>query len=168
MNELIAEWQQNAERKEDANFDFLNWLKWHKSQNQVDATAKESHTEVFARIDCTKCANCCKTISPRVEAADSKRISAALGISETEFIEQYLRLDDENQYEMNALPCPFLADDKCSIYDVRPKDCREYPHTNKTDFTQRRFLHTANTTACPAVYHILETMKRRFNWREKR
>ena len=69
---------------------------------------------------------------------------------------------------MNALPCPFLKDDKCSIYEVRPKDCRDFPHTDKKEFTARRYLHTANTKACPAVFHIIETMKDRFNWRERK
>ena len=167
MNGLIEEWQQHAKRKENQNFDFLNWLKQRDSQNRVDAIAKESHEEVFSQIDCTKCANCCKTISPQVNKADIKRISAVLEISESEFIERYLKIDDENQYQMNSLPCPFLEDDKCSIYDVRPKDCQEYPHTNKTEFTHRRYLHISNTRVCPAVYHILETMKDRFNRRGK-
>ena len=168
MKHLIEEWKENAERKQDITFDFLNWLKLYKSENHVDRIAKESHDEVVSEIDCTKCAHCCKTISPQVNKADIKSISAFLEISKDEFIEKYLKLDDEDEYEMNALPCPFLKDDKCSIYEVRPKDCRDFPHTDKKEFTARRYLHTANTKACPAVFHIIETMKDRFNWRERK
>ncbi len=29
-------------------------------------------------------------------------------------------------------PCPFLGDDNyCSVYEARPKACREYPHTDR-------------------------------------
>lgn len=168
MDDLIKDWEENAKRKKDGIFDFLNRLKFHKSRNQVDRIAKESHNEVFSQIDCTKCANCCKTISPQVNQADIKRISTFLEISEKEFIEKYLKIGDEKEYEMNALPCPFLKDDKCGIYEVRPKTCQEYPHTNKKEFTTRRFMHTGNIEVCPAVYHIIETMKDRFNWRERR
>ena len=168
MKDLIEEWQLNYKRKQDGIFDFLTWLKWQKNPNRVDRIAKESHDEVFSQIDCTKCANCCKTISPQVRKEDITRISSALEISENEFIKKYLKSGDRNEYEMNALPCPFLKEDKCSIYEVRPKDCRDFPHTNKKDFTHRRFMHTNNTEVCPAVYHIVEEMKNKFNWRERR
>jgi uncharacterized protein len=168
MEDLIEDWKQNAKRKEDATFDFLLWLKTYKSPNQVDRIANESHEEVFSCIDCTNCANCCKTLSPQVSQTDIKRISAFLQISETEFIEKYLKIGDENKYEMNALPCPFLKDDKCSIYEVRPTVCREYPHTDKKGFTSRKYMHIGNTEICPAVYHILETMKNKFGWRDKK
>ena len=168
MKDLIKEWEENSERKQEVTFDFLNWLKWNKDPDQVDRIAQESHEEVFSQIDCTKCANCCKTISPQVSKTAIKRISSFLGIKENEFIEKYLQKDNENKFEMNALPCPFLKDDKCSIYEIRPKDCRDFPHTNKKEFPTRRYMHTGNIEVCPAVYHILETMKNRFNWREKR
>jgi Fe-S-cluster containining protein len=168
MIDLIEQWKQNKKRKKDENFDFLMWLKIYKSSGQADKIAKESHNEVFSIIDCTKCANCCKTVSPGVGKADVERISSFLQISEQAFIEKYLTTGDEQEYEMNALPCPFLKDDKCSIYEVRPTVCREYPHTDKKGFTTRKYMHSGNTEICPAVYHIFETMKDRFNWRKRR
>jgi Fe-S-cluster containining protein len=60
----------------------------------------------------------------------------------------------------NALPCPFLGEEnKCKIYNARPKDCREFPHTNKPYFASRSFMHSSNTVVCPAVYYIIEKMK---------
>ena len=128
-------------------------LKNYQSE-ELDQQILLIETEIEKLIDCTQCANCCKTISPQVNKADIKRISAFLEIAETEFIEKYLKLDENEKHEMNALPCPFLKDDKCSIYEVRPKDCRDFPHTDKKEFTTRRYLHTANTKACPAVFPI--------------
>lgn len=168
MKDLIEDWKQNAERKEDGNFDFLLWLKGYQDSDRVDRIAKESHNEVFSKIDCTKCANCCKVFSPTVSKTDIKRIASALQITKAEFIEKYLKMDDENEYEMNALPCPFLKDDKCSIYEIRPSVCQQYPHTNKKGFTTRKYMHIGNTLICPAVYHIFERMKNEFGWRNRR
>jgi hypothetical protein len=168
MKDLIEDWKQNAERKKDSNFDFLLWLKSYQNPSRVDQVAKESHQEVFSEIECTKCANCCKIFSPNVSQTDIKRIASSLQISETDFIENYLKKGDENEYEMNALPCPFLKDDKCSIYEIRPSVCQEYPHTSKKGFTTRKYMHISNTEICPAVYHIFERMKDGFRWRERR
>ena len=167
MKSLIEDWKQNAERKSDETFDFLLWLKVYKSDNQVDRIAKESHVETFSKIDCTDCGNCCKVFSPTVSQTDVTRISDFLKISEEAFIETYLKVRDDNEYEMNALPCPFLKDNKCSIYEIRPTVCREYPHTDKKEFTARKYMHSGNAEICPAVYHILESMKYEFRWRKR-
>ena len=134
----------------------------------MNRIADEAHQEFFSKIDCTNCANCCKTLSPQVTNTDIEPIASFLQISEAEFIEKYLKIGDENKYEMNALPCPFLEENKCTIYDIRQGVCREYPHTNKERFNHRRYTHIGNTEICPAVYHILETMKNRFGWRDKK
>jgi Fe-S-cluster containining protein len=161
MKELIEEWEQNAVRKVDENFDFLTSLKFYPDPNKVDRIAREAHDKVFSEIDCTKCANCCKTMRPQVSREDFERISSFLEISETEFIEKYLKKDDGgDKFEINTLPCPFLKDDKCSIYEVRPTDCQDFPHTNKKNFSRRRYMHTVNTETCPAVYHIIEGVKK--------
>ena len=168
MKNLIEDWEQNARRKEDSTFDFLMWLKINQDSKRVDSIANEAHQEVFSQIDCTDCANCCKTLSPRVNQTDIERIASSLQISEAEFIEKYLKIGDGKEYEMNALPCPFLEENKCTIYDIRPAVCREYPHTNKEGFNHRRYQNIGNTKICPAVYHILETMKNKFDWRDKK
>lgn len=50
-------------------------------------------------------------------------------------------------------------DNLCSIYEVRPAECREYPHTNKPGFTTRTVRHASNALACPAVFWIVEQMR---------
>ena len=168
MNDLIEDWKQNAERKSDENFGFLHWLKFHKDPDHVDRIAGESHGEVFSEIDCTDCGNCCRVIRPTFDKSDIERISSHLQISEEEFVETYLQIGEDNEYETKTLPCPFLKENKCGIYDIRPTTCREYPHTDKEGFSSRKYLHSGNAEVCPAVYHILETMKYRFNWRRRR
>lgn len=168
MKNFIEDWEQNARKERDKTFDFLMWLKINQDSSQVDIVANESHREIFSQIDCRDCANCCKTLSPQVNQTDIERIAKFLEISENEFIEKYLKIGDEKKYEMNALPCPFLEENKCTIYDVRPAVCREYPHTDKNGFKSRRYMHIGNTEICPAVYHILQKMKGRFGWQNKK
>lgn len=35
--------------------------------------------------------------------------------------------DGEWRIELVEQPCPFLVDDRCSIQDVKPRQCRSYP-----------------------------------------
>ena len=63
---------------------------------------------------------------------------------------------------VKATPCPFLGDgSKCTIYDVRPEKCRGYPFTDKPDFAFSTITHANNAVVCPAVFYLVEQMKRR-------
>ena len=77
-------------------------------------------------------------------------------MKETQFITNYLRMDEENDYVLKSSPCSFLgADNKCSIYEVRPLACREYPHTDRKNMHQILNLTEKNTEICPAVASIV-------------
>ena len=77
------------------------------------------------------------------------------------FIDQFLRMDEENDYVLQSVPCTFLgADNYCSIYEVRPKACREFPHTDRKKFQQISNLTLKNVAICPAAYNIVEEMKK--------
>jgi len=152
MKKILERWKKYAKKNEDRNYYFIRSLKM-KAPRPVDKLAKELHEEAFQKIDCTNCANCCKTISPLVTEKDSRRIARHFNMGVDEFKTQYLEKDREGDWLIKGLPCPFLGeDDKCTIYDVRPKDCREYPHANKKGFARRSHGHTANTLVCPAVF----------------
>ena len=47
------------------------------------------------------------------------------------------------------------------IYDVRPKACREFPHTDRKKFQQISNLTLQNVAICPAAYNIVEEMKKK-------
>jgi uncharacterized protein len=160
---ILRDWRRNAENEADANFRFLRSLKMVRDPDAVDAQAQKLHRDAFARIDCTRCANCCKTMPPGVSAEDGARIAAHLGMSQEAFTATYLVADpEEGGDRMKAVPCPFLGDDdRCTIYAVRPQACREFPHTDKEGFTGRTYLHADNTRSCPAVYQIVKWLRER-------
>jgi len=120
------------------------------------------HDAEFKRTDCLSCANCCKTTGPLFTPKDIQRIAKHFKLKQQQFIEIYLRLDEENDYVLKEVPCSFLGTDNyCSIYDVRPKACREFPHTDRKKFQQISSLTLKNVAICPAAFNIVEEMKRR-------
>ena len=136
----------------------LTLRRWNeKKLNQI---ADDLHHEVFRSINCLDCGNCCKTIPPIVNDTDVKRIAKQLRIKPNDFKTIYTTIDEDGDTVMNQTPCPFLGTDNyCSIYEVRPKACREYPHTGDLTFWKNTRLHADNAAVCPAVFHLLERLK---------
>ena len=127
---------------------------------QLDAIFHTKHQAEFKKMDCLTCANCCKTTSPIFRDADIRRISKHLSLKESKLIQDLLVMDDEGDYVLRKSPCGFLSDDNtCSIYEVRPLACREYPHTDRKNMTQIMNLTFRNTLVCPAVAEMAETLK---------
>jgi Fe-S-cluster containining protein len=94
------------------------------------------HEEIFEEVDCLACANCCKTTSPIFTDIDIERIAKHLRMRPAQLIDKYLHLDKDQDYVLNSSPCTFLgADNYCSIYEVRPRACREYPHTDRKNMS---------------------------------
>jgi uncharacterized protein len=130
------------------------WLKKIKPK-ELDDQFEQNHKDVFSKIDCLDCGNCCKTTSPIFLNADIDRLAKSFRMKSGEFIAQYLHRDEEGDYVLNSSPCAFLeADNKCSVYEDRPKACREYPHTNRKNMHGILDLSLKNTLICPAVFKI--------------
>jgi uncharacterized protein len=100
------------------------------AQAQVDTLRAELVRKGVA-FDCRKgCAHCC---SLRVEALPQESFRVARALRGRPDIDQLLlglqqfaskvaglRLEQHN------VACPFLVDQQCSIYDIRPFACRQY------------------------------------------
>jgi Fe-S-cluster containining protein len=128
---------------------------------KLDERVHALHEAVFETIDCLDCANCCRTLGPRITDADVQRIAASLRIKPSLFVARYLVVDEEGDYIFRSMPCPFLGGDNCcSVYDVRPKACREYPHTDRRRMYQVMPLMLKNSAICPAVFEILERLRK--------
>ena len=128
-------------------------------KNKVLRALPELHDTAFKKVDCLKCANCCKNYSPRFKTPDIKRISRHLNLKEGDFINRYLYIDNEGDYVLKSKPCPFLGTDNfCSIYEVRPTDCRRFPYTDEDVILKRPTLTLTNSGFCPIVYYVLEKL----------
>ena len=161
MDEVLRQLPLKAKERQTENRRFLAKLK-KKLPKNLDYVMQELHEEEFQRTDCLKCANCCKTTGPLFTNNDVTRISKHFRMKPQRFIEQYLRLDEDNDYVLQQVPCTFLGSDNyCSIYNVRPKACREFPHTDRKKFHQINHLTLKNVAICPAAFNIVEAMKKK-------
>ncbi|MGY5847713.1 YkgJ family cysteine cluster protein [Salegentibacter sp. HM20] len=161
MKEILESLQERAKDKHKENKKFFSKLR-KKPPKDLDRQMQQLHEEEFSRTNCLDCANCCKTTGPLFTNKDIERISKHLKLKPQQFIEQYLKVDEDNDYVLQQVPCAFLAPDNyCLIYEVRPKACREYPHTDRKDFHKISNLTIKNTAICPAAFNIVEEMKRR-------
>ncbi|MDY3528322.1 YkgJ family cysteine cluster protein [Riemerella anatipestifer] len=151
--------RQNAQQKHKEHKKILDKLK-KKPPKNLDYLTQEIHDEVFDEIDCLSCANCCKTTGPLFTTQDIERISKFLRLKPTQFEEKYLRIDEDNDWVLQQLPCPFLfSDNTCMIYEVRPKACREFPHTDRKKIYQINHLTIKNIEICPAAFKWVEKMR---------
>ena len=133
-----------------------------KVPKDLDYIMQDLHTAEFKKTNCLECANCCKTTGPLFTMTDIERISKHLRQKPQQFITTYLRIDEDKDYVLQSVPCHFLdSDNKCFIYDVRPKACREFPHTDRKKFQQIADLTLQNVAICPAAFNIVEAMKRK-------
>ena len=161
MQDMINNLPQLAKDKHNENKAFFKKLK-NKPPKQLDYVMLELHDEAFEKIDCLDCANCCKTTGPLFTDKDIERIAKHFRMKPQEFIETYLRIDEDKDYVLQSVPCTFLgADNYCSIYEVRPKACKEFPHTDRKKFQQIANLTLKNVAICPAAFNIVEEMKKR-------
>jgi len=73
-------------------------------------------------VACQKgCSSCCK-MNVTLSEVEAKYIEAEKGIKAERLSGS--RRHDQNQFI--GIPCPFLKEDVCSIYDVRPFACRKH------------------------------------------
>jgi hypothetical protein len=159
MNDLLNNWEKKAADRQKAYKHWLEKADRAPVRNRVLEQLPAAHEEAFERIDCMECANCCKRYSPRFKTPDIKRIARHLRMKESEFIDRYLRIDEDGDYVVQRTPCPFLgADNRCGIYAVRPSDCERFPYTDEDVLIKRPALTLKNSTFCPIVYVVLERL----------
>ena len=160
QNHFLVQHKEQTKLKSKENQQFFKHLKKIKPK-ALDKLIHPLHEEVFACTDCLECANCCTTTGPLFTDKDISRIAKYLKIKPSKFTEKYLRIDEDRDYVLQTLPCVFLGEDNyCSIYDVRPKACREFPHTDRIKQHQLLKLTQKNIEVCPAVFSIIEKLKK--------
>jgi Fe-S-cluster containining protein len=158
-----------AEAKEDENWAFRRFLKMQNrmSGRRLDQLVHEITDRVWKTIDCTACGRCCRCVRPCFSQKDQKILSSKLNISDQDFRNQYLvqeQTDDGMKWILKKTPCPFLAGNACSVYENRPRECREYPYLHKPEFTHRLIGMLERIPVCPIVFQVMEELKLEFGF----
>ena len=86
---------------------FLARLK-QKAPKNLDKIVQEVHSRVFEEIDCTACANCCRTLGPLFTEADITRIAKHFRMRLPVFEDLYLRMDEDGDKVFQFMPCPLF------------------------------------------------------------
>ncbi|MDZ4669185.1 MAG: YkgJ family cysteine cluster protein [bacterium] len=148
-----------SKKKSAENKKFLKQLKKLKPA-QLDQTIQALNDQAFQEIDCLQCANCCKTTGPLLLNKDIDRLAKELKIRPALFAQKFLKIDEDQDYVFQQMPCVFLGSDHyCQVYQARPNACREYPHTQQRDQLQKLKITYENSLICPAVAKIVEELK---------
>jgi len=86
--------------------------------------------EAVEQFKCRRCGDCCKTCDTELTDDDIIRLCKHLDIKFDEFYDHFMNHIHINNYLLS--PCPFLNDEGCEVYDVRPGICRAYPFAGNT------------------------------------
>jgi Fe-S-cluster containining protein len=161
----LVQIRRKAEEKDDENNRFRLFLKskCHLKAEEIDERVFAATRRIWAGIDCTECANCCKKVKPGFSEEEVDRLARRLAMSRQRFIETYLELSEpysDNPWTTRTTPCPFLKDNRCSVYEDRPADCSGYPYLYKSDFVFRTRGMIERALTCPLVYEVMDELKK--------
>ncbi len=150
-----------SQKKSAENFQFSQWLKTQDSAS-MDSVVKEISTVVANGVDCTQCANCCKALVVAPDYRDISELSVHLEMNTIDFKKKYMKKDSEGDMVMKQKPCPFLKNNKCSVYISRPQLCRNYPYLDKGNFLANLGRVLSNVYVCPIAFNTLELLKLKY------
>jgi Fe-S-cluster containining protein len=159
-----------GEKKRDENLHFRRFMK---SRDHSDRILRRVAEGIEDQIDCTQCANCCKTSTTGVTERDIEKLARHLHIAPGRFVADYTMLEDDEgagtrvlKFTQNA-GCVFLEGNLCSVYDARPANCQRYPHVVRGtgSIASRMWTFVDRAAICPIVYNTLEAFKDQLRFR---
>src|SRR6185369_3836565 len=86
-------------------------------------------------------------------------LAEAMQMSPAAIKEKYIEESQQGKLIMNAIPCNFLSGKKCSVYEHRFRECRDFPHLHKPGFLQRLPGTLMHYGRCPIIYNVIEALK---------
>ena len=166
----LVQIQQLGEKKLDENRKFRSFMK---SRDYSDRILRRTAQRIQDQIDCTECANCCRTSTTEVTERDIEKLARHLHTSTERFIADYTTLEaDEGQMTRvlkftEGAGCVFLDGNLCSVYDARPGICQRYPHLVRGNgsIASRMWDFVDRASICPIVYNSLEAFKDELRFR---
>lgn len=127
----------------------------------VDGMVQEINKSVEPFIDCTSCGNCCRSLMINVSEEEILPLAQHLQRNPEEVKAAYLEESQGGQFVINTIPCHFLEDNKCSVYEYRFEGCRAFPHLDEPGFSKRMFGLLMHYGRCPIIFNVIEELKHR-------
>jgi Fe-S-cluster containining protein len=150
-----------GEKKRDENARFRKHLKRH---HLVEPKFRRIAIDVEEQVDCRQCANCCKVATTRISERDVEKLARFFRIRLAEFIREYTMETQEEGLILRrdgAQGCVFLSGNDCTVYEVRPRNCENFPHLVRGEgsLVSRMWDMPDRACYCPIVYNALEAFK---------
>jgi len=142
---------------------FSAFIKEFKDED-IDAKVQELDALISPTISCTDCGNCCKSLMVCLNEQEADRLSSHLKMDRPHFDEQYLEKGSNGMMIMNQMPCHFLQDNKCTIYEYRFEGCKEFPALHLPHFKRRVFTTFMHYDRCPIIFNVVEQLKNEMNF----
>lgn len=159
----LVEIRRLAGTKEAENLQFRRYLKAH---HLDDGPLHQIAKEVGKQIDCTKCANCCRSTLVNVSGREIEVIARHLELPADEVARQCTVPDPEggggSVLRHTGNGCIFLEGNLCMVYDSRPRDCHDFPYLASDERSTGNRMSSACRRAsfCPIVYNSIEEYKK--------
>jgi uncharacterized protein len=157
-----------GEKKADENLRFRRFMKSH---DHSDRILRRIAQGIEDQIDCTVCANCCRTSTTGLSERDIEHLARHLRISPEQFVAEYTSIDAEEDTRILKFTegpgCVFLEGNLCGVYEARPGICQRYPHVVRGNgsIASRMWDFVDRAAVCPIVYNCLEAFKEELRFR---
>lgn len=151
-----------GEQKRGENERFRRHLKTYR---YVERRLRQIAEEVDEQVDCLSCANCCRVATARLLERDLERLARHFRLSVEKFKGQYAEKNEEEGWILRRDPergCVFLSGNECTVYEVRPAACVDFPHMvrGSGSVPSRMWQFIDRACYCPIVYNTLEEWKK--------
>ncbi len=160
-----------SRHNENEDWSFRAFLKGNSrlSAEKIDREVEALTEEIWKEIDCTTCANCCKTLQIVIDDHDIARLALHLKLNVAQFTEKYVVREPDGVKLFKSSPCPLLGEDnRCTVYDVRPQACRDFPFLHEKEFSSRSISMIENCATCPIVFNVWNQLKFKVGFKRKK
>ena len=130
------------------------------TDEDIDAVVDQIAAPIIAAIDCTTCANCCRSLTVQLGMDDVEQLAAGIQQSSQEVLGQHVDLAEDDPDIVGTFrqkPCAFLQGKLCSVYEHRPEACRAYPEFTP-NFRWMLEWTIPGAALCPIIYNVLDAI----------
>ncbi len=156
----IAQFAKDHELENDRFRDFVK----ERNGEAIDLQVQQLDAMISPTISCTECGNCCKSLMVCLNESEADALSGYLQQPREAFDEKYLEKGSNGMMIMNQMPCHFLSENKCTIYEYRFEGCKEFPALHLPHFKRRLFTTFMHYDRCPIIFNVVEQLKTVMNF----
>ncbi|MBN2304516.1 MAG: YkgJ family cysteine cluster protein [Anaerolineae bacterium] len=148
----------------------IMWDREGRADTELDALVDAIAASVTPHINCTSCANCCRSLPVGLIPDDIAPLADALHVPPKQVIARYVDHRAGPRWKEWATfagsPCPMLAGSRCAVYAGRPQACRAYPALTP-DFRWLIDDILRGVDRCPIIFNVIERLKVRLDWQRE-